>query len=272
MNNNAKIFCLCLHDNLYDTVLKLGYIPVGLGNDNFSKYWLRDNSGHNISDKNIYYGEHSFHYWLWKNKLDDIEDGSWIGFCAYRRFWQKDKKKINKVENFKNSIINKIPNEWNNYEVILGDKIYLDKIKWMKVLKYGKTALIRNPGVLFKKRRNIRFQFDMFHGSGVIDKAIDLLEENDKDDFARYIKTQNSYNQGNMFFCKSKKIMDQYYSAIFKWLSKCEKYFGFNLEGYGNIRLYAFLAERFMPYWFNKNAKVLEWPVLFYDLRNEKIK
>jgi hypothetical protein len=266
--NNAIIFCLCLHNSLLHEVKQLDYIPVGLGKDNFSNDWLRDLTGENISLKNMYYGEHSFHYWFWKNSLENIEEGKWIGFCAYRRFWQKNKKKLDEVSNFKDNILNKIPNEWQDFDVILGDKIYLDNVKWTKVIKYGKTALLRNPGAVLKKGRTIRFHFDMFHGNGVLDKALNLLNEEDKKDFKKYINENTSYNQGNMFVCKSKKIMRQYYETIFEWLERCEKVFGFDLAGYGNIRLYAFLAERFMPYWFNKNAKVLEWPILFHDLNN----
>jgi hypothetical protein len=36
------------------------------------------------------------------------------------------------------------------------------------------------------------------------------------------------------------------------WLDECEKIFGFNLDGYGKVRIYGFLAERFLPYWFKK--------------------
>ena len=81
-----------------------------------------------------------------------------------------------------------------------------------------------------------------------------------------------SLNQGNMFICKSKKIIKNYYSTLFEWLERCENVFGFDLKGYGNKRIYAFLAERFLPYWFNKYSNVKEWPIVFYDLRklNEK--
>ena len=40
--NNALIYCLCLHDNLYNSVKNLGYVPVGLGSKNFSDGWIRD--------------------------------------------------------------------------------------------------------------------------------------------------------------------------------------------------------------------------------------
>ena len=108
------------------------------------------------------------------------------------------------------------------------------------------------------------------HGDGLLDKAIDLLNKEDRDDFKSYVNTNNSYNEGNMFVSNSKNLMKQYYETVFPWLRNCENIFGFNLKGYAKIRIYAFLAERFLPYWFNKNAKVLEWPIVFYDLRNYK--
>ena len=170
----AKIYCLCLEDNLLDNVKNLQYLPVGLGANNFSDGWLTDNSGENISNKNPYYGEYTFHYWLWKNHLDNIPDDEWIGFCAYRRFWQNKNEKLQEKFQFQESILKNIPEEWENYQVILGDKISIDGIKWMKVFKYGKKNLLLNPGAIFKKNRTIKFQFDMFHGNGVLDKAIDL--------------------------------------------------------------------------------------------------
>ena len=107
----------------------------------------------------------------------------------------------------------------------------------------------------------------MFHGNGILDKAIELLNHNDKIKFYEYINNKNSFNQGNMFVTRSKKIMNEYYSVLFEWLEKCENIFGFKLEGYGKTRIYAFLAERFLSYWFKENTKYLEWPVLFHDLR-----
>ena len=109
----------------------------------------------------------------------------------------------------------------------------------------------------------------MFHGNGVLDKAIELLSDKDKQDFKNYIINNTSYNKGNMFICKSKKIINEYYKTIFEWLNDCEKIFGFDLDGYGKARVYAFLAERFLPYWFNKYVKTLEWPIIFNDLTSE---
>jgi hypothetical protein len=86
------------------------------------------------------------------------------------------------------------------------------------------------------------------------------------------LNNNSSFNQANLFICKSKNLVNEYYNTIFEWLEKCEKIFGFNLTGYGKIRIYGFLAERFLPFWFNKYANCLDWPIVFNDLTNEKFK
>ena len=267
--NKFNMYCLCLDNQLLKKVKNLNYIPVGLGDNKFDIEWLRDNTGNNISYKNKYYGEYSFHFWLWKNFFKDIKEDEWVGFCTYRRFWSNEKNLNKSKLKFEDKILKEIPKIWNNYDVILANKIYVDGIKWSKVIKHGKLALIKNPKSIFKNNRNIKFQFDMFHGVGIIDRAIEVLEKDERNDFKEYIYNNNSFNQANMFICKSNKILIKYYETIFKWLENCEKIFGFNLHGYGKIRIYAFLAERFLPFWFNKYANCLEWPIIFNDLRNE---
>ena len=72
-----------------------------------------------------------------------------------------------------------------------------------------------------------------------------------------------------MFISKSKDLIKEYYRTIFLWLNECEKIFGHDLKGYNKVRIYAFLAERFLPYWFNKNARTLKWPIIFHDLNKD---
>ena len=106
----------------------------------------------------------------------------------------------------------------------------------------------------------------MWHGNGNLDKAIELLDKNDREDFRKYTRQNVSFSEGNMFVCRSKKIMNDYYNSIFPWLERCEKIFGFNLNGYGKTRIYGFLAERYLSYWFNKYTRALSWPVIFFDI------
>ena len=102
--NNLKIYCLCIHDELLEKVKKLNYVPVALGENNYQQGWMRDNIGNNISHKNMFYGEYSFHYWIWKNKMDNFYDHDWIGFCAYRRFWLNEREMPNSELSFKDKI------------------------------------------------------------------------------------------------------------------------------------------------------------------------
>ena len=267
--NNLKTYCLCIHDELLEKVKKLNYIPVGLGEGNYKKGWLRDNTGKNISYKNKHYGEYSFHYWIWQNKMEIFNDKDWIGFCAYRRFWLEKRELTNSKLEFKDKILTQVPEAWKDYNVILANKMFIDDIKPIKIIKSGKLALLKNPKSIFKKGRNIKFHFDMFHGNGVLDQAINLLKNEDKEDFREYVNTNNSFNPANLFICNSKELMNRYYQTIFEWLSDCEKVFKFDLKGYGQMRIYAFLAERFLPFWFYKYARCLEWPIVFNDLREE---
>ena len=267
--NNLKMYCMCLHNGLYRTVKDLGYIPVGLGKENFSDGWLRDNQGENISEKNKYYGEYTFYYWFWKNKIDQIENGTWIGFCGYRRLWSSNKKIVSTPN--ENDLLKNAPEEWNNYDTILGQQFFINKMKPSKLVKHGLRSLLNNPSAIFEKNRNIKFHFNSFHGFGTLDKAIDLLHDEDREDFRKFTEQNTSYNMGNMFICKSKKIIKNYYNSIFPWLQRCEKIFGFSSASYGATRIYGFLAERYLSFWFNKYTKPLTWPIIFFDINKNKI-
>ncbi len=271
---NLSMFCVTLEPNHKKFIDELGYIPVGVGEKNFNdlKGCLTDNSGNNISEKNKNYGEYTFHYWLWKNYIDspELQDG-WFGFCQYRKFWSTNNKNLlpKTIDDLKPLTLKSIPESYKNFDVILGDPYYINQFKPMKFFKKGFKIILENPSLLFKKeKRNLKFHFDLMHGNKNLEKAIELLDDNNKKDFTDYVNSQVYFNPHNMFICKSKKLLKEYYSNLFPWLKKCESLFGFKeLRGFGKIRIYTFLAERFMPYWFQKNAKVKTMPIIFYDIR-----
>ena len=270
---------MCLNSHHLENLKKLNYIPVGLGKNEFSNEWLRDNTEDNISEKNSYYGEYTFYYWLWKNLLGKTSNGTWIGFSGYRYHWSKDNKihsdELNKIitkENFSKFILREIPNEWSNYDVILGEKMYVNNWKLSKILKHAKCKFFCNPKFFLKKNQNIKLHFDVFHGDGYLDKAISLMDKEERKDFQDFVLNECSFNRENLFFCRSPKIMDNYFKSVFKWLEKCEEEFGFNLDGYSLKRIYAFLAERYLSFWFQKHTKHLSWPIFFYDTNVNRIK
>jgi hypothetical protein len=276
--NNLNIYCLSIYPVQFNLFKKLKYIPVGLGKNNFSDDWLKDNTGNNISIKNPYYSEFTFHYWFWKNLIHTIPSNAWIGFCAYRRFWSNNDNlhsdeidKIINIKNFEQYALKEIKTNWNNYEVILGEEIKLNRIKLIKIIKNGGIkSIINNYKPFISGEMNIKFQFDIFHGSGNIEKAINILDKNEQNDFYNFVINESSFNRGNMFICKSKDIINKFYTSLFKWLFDCEKIFGFNETDYGKKRIYAFLGERYMSYWFKKYTIFKEWPIFFFDTKKNE--
>ena len=272
------LYCMCLNEHHLSNIKKLGYIPVGLGKSNFSNEWVKDDTGENISSKNSFYGEYTFYYWFWKNILPNVEKDKWIGFAGYRYHWSNNNNltsdeitKIVNKDNFDNFILKEVPKEWKNHDLILGEQWYVDNWKLMKIIKKAKKILLKNPLAFSKKNRSIKLHFDVFHGEGNLDKAIDFLDSNEKDDFRFFTQNNKSFNRENLFICRSKKLIDGYFSSVFPWLKKCESVFGQNLEGYAMKRIYAFLAERYLSYWFQKYGKPLEWPIFFFDTNKNKI-
>ena len=263
-----KMYCITIYDNHYDKIKQLGYVPVGLGKKIISKKFHQDNTGDNISSKNPFYGEYSFHYWIWKNEINNLND-KWIGFCQYRKYWSINnaKKEIKTIKELNENLLKNISSEYDKFDVILGEPLFINQFKLSKFLKKNFFKILKKPEYLFnKKQRTIKFHFDLMHGEGNLDKAILLLENNDRDDFNHFVNTEVSFNPHNMFICKSKEVLKHYYDTIFPWLARCEKKFGFDLDGYGLKRIYGFLAERFMPYWFKKYTKNTTLPIIFKDL------
>jgi hypothetical protein len=237
-----------------------------MGNNKFPNSWTLDSTGDNISSKNKYYDMYSFHYWLWKNYLDKLKNNEWVCFSTYRRFW-KSEKTFQESDQLKDKIIQTTPKEWQGYDTILTEPTDLSKIKISKLLKKGKKLILKKPSLLFKpQKRNIKFHFDLMHYEGNLNKALEVIDKKEKNDFTNYLNTNTSTNLWNLFCCNSTDLLNNWYESVFTWLFKCEKIFGFeNLQGYETGRLYAYLAERYLPYWFKKYSKTRNWPIYFYN-------
>ena len=107
----------------------------------------------------------------------------------------------------------------------------------------------------------------MHHGYGVLDEAIKLLNKEDRSEFDDFVSTRDKFNPNIMFVAK-KKILSKWFNDLFKWLFTCEKIFGLsNLKGYDQQRLYAYLAERYLSFWFKKYTKVKTCPWVFYNVK-----
>ena len=107
--------------------------------------------------------------------------------------------------------------------------------------------------------------FEYFAPCRLIERAIDVMDNKDKSEFKNFVSNSNEFNPHIMFVAKP-KIIDLWFKDLFQWLDNCEKIFGFeDLKGYETKRLYAYLAERYLSFWFRKYSSCLEWPYTFLD-------
>ena len=265
--SNLEIYCVT--DKELPFLEKSNYKLAGVGRSEFSSKYIKCDNLDNIYHKEKNYSELTFHYWFWKNQLPSKDDNTWIGFCQKRRFWRAEKNYTNDY-NILDVILKDTPDEWKNCEAVICEPIYLGT-KLSKLLKRGWKNVINKPSLLFShKEISVKIQFDMHHGHGVLDRAIDVMDIKDRDDFRNFVNTKNFYNPHIMFISK-KKTLNRFFQDQFDWLTKCEKIFGFDkLKNYDQTRLYAFLAERFVSFWYKKYSKSIEWPWVFFENKEKE--
>ena len=54
--------------------------------------------------------------------IDKLEDNKWIGFSHYKYFWKNTNNKYE--DQFHKNVLKEIPESWNEYESILGEKFF----------------------------------------------------------------------------------------------------------------------------------------------------
>jgi len=265
-----KTFCISIYNKNYSFFEKNNLTPVGLGNNYFSNEWINDKFENDISSKNTNFGEYSFHFRLWKDFLLKKKDYKWIGFCSYRRFWiNKNSLPPRSMEELSTSILKEAPTEWDGYDCILAEPIVLGKQKFIKLLKHNFKYIFKRPSLLIN-RCTIKDHFYLNHGSFFLDEAIKLLDESEQGRFQNYLNG-HEFNPHNLFICKNSTLLNSFYNKIFNWLFRCEELFkNFNLDTYGKKRIYGFLAERYLPFWFKENSKTLDWPYIYFDTNKFK--
>jgi len=269
-SKNLKIYCITSEEIKLLQNLNLKIIVGGAVNksQSFPKNWLLDSSEINISSKNESFGSLTSIYWVWKNEMGKYNKNTWIGISHYRRFWLKEKHdKIITLTNLNKNLLDHIPGKNLNYDAFVASPQNLQGYKLMKLLKKTPINIFKNPMILLdKKKHTINLHFDMFHLHDGLKKAASVMNTKQKNDFLSFVKTETELFSPYSIFILKKIKFDKLCSSLFNWIGRCENIFDVNkLEGHGQIRLFDYLAERYISYWIKKNTNFKVSPFLFFD-------
>ena len=206
-------------------------------NDDCKDYYLRDDSGDNISNKNDQFCELTGLYWIWKNVVSDDEI---TGLVHYRRYFTT-LAEYNEYR--KNGCMPHILSDIQIKNIVNADTIILPSA-------YKTISTLRNS---YKRCHNI---FDL-----------DVVETTIRQNFPEYFDLCKKVLAGhkgyyyNMFICTG-KILREYCEWLFSILFAVEnKLKSVERDEYQN-RVYGFLSERLLQIWILKRRiRIIEFPV-----------
>lgn len=202
------------------------YIPLQVGRAIHEDLgYIGDDTGDNISKKNIYYSELTGHYWIWKN----VTDAEFVGVCHYRRYLINEQEQV-----FTQKELQKL---LETYDMITTKKVLLPNPYYDG---YKATHHVEN-----------------------LDITARVIKELYPDYYDIYDKTIHSDETyfGNIMICK-KTLFDEYCEWLFSIFQEMEKFV--SVEGYDDYhkRVYGFISEILLLVYLRKNQfKVCECKV-----------
>lgn len=189
------------------------YMPIQVGAALHPKLDLgfqKDNEGENISEKNASYCELTALYWAWKNLPKDVE---YVGLAHYRRYFDINNKKIEKILN-------------NNRVIVAKPQIF--------------------PTNLFKDYAEQHNGLDLKETYQIIKESFPQY----KTSFEKTILRNNRLSPFNMFIMR-RELFDEFCTFIFGVLFELEK--RINLTNYNDYqkRIFGFISERLLNVFLN---------------------
>ena len=203
------------------------YIPLQVGAEEKKDLgYKKDNTGDNISSKNLYYCELTGLYWAWKNLNAD-----YVGLSHYRRHFTCSKKIPKKEED--------------KFKILLNEK---------QVNEILKTTDI----ILPKKRKYyIENLYDHYkHTMHIepLDETRKIIEEQCPEYLVEFDKLhkRTSAHMFNMFIMK-KEYLDKYCGWMFKILFELEKRVDPKQYDTFHARYLGRISELLLDVWINTN-------------------
>lgn len=222
--------------------------------------FIQDNTGDNISDKNLRFCELTSQYWAWKNV-----DSDYYGFFHYRRYlgfntsFSKNESVWGTLEEprFSDGLVKKYNLDDENIKSLIEQyDIVLPEIKDITTM----------PG----HSKNIRQQYA---SSGYLhEKDLDIMMDVLKEKYPEFYPYAISFMSGhksylnNMFIMK-KDIYNKYCEWLFDILFECDKRINYTNYSVEAIRTPGHLAERLLNIYIaylkdNNDYKIKELPTV----------
>lgn len=268
MNKDIKI--LVAHHKEYFTFSNQYFLPIHAGKE-ISKINIDmqgDNTGDNISAKNLNLNELTVLYWAWKNL-----DADYIGLCHYRRYFSSSYKfslthKI--IKHSINSFLNKV-----KIKSHLSNLEYTVKINNVPALikslnKFSKLLpSYCSPNIFYIAKpwiypnESIMEHYGKLHNK----KNIDILHTIISKFSPEYEVDFNIFFNGNkfspclMFLC-SKKWFNDYMEWLFKIIPEMEK----NISTKEDPRAIAFLVERLFNVYVTHKARINALSIKYFPI------
>ena len=245
MKNNIKIF-LSYHKP--SVLLKNDiFTPIHVGRSikksrsSFEENWLNENlvgddTGKNISKKNLNYCELTAQYWAWKNLPKDIK---YVGFMHYRRHL-----------NFTDTVF---PiNKWGLIEREFLDEDYirdfgLDENNIEQVMKKYDIVTVEKWDVTNAKSKS---NYDHYASSDskLHIKDYDLALKILKKKYPEYATSADKYNKSKYgyftnIFVMRRDIFDKYCEWLFDILGEVEKKSDISKYDFQEARIYGYISE-----------------------------
>ena len=213
----------------------VGRTPIFVGKGNNSQNFLQDNTGDNISIKNINYCELTALYWIWKND----KKSKFVSLEHYRRFFMPENSFIPKIIDPK-----ELKRYLNNNDVVTTKLFY----KGISVQEYYENTHIKSD--LLEVRNSIKT---------ICPEYIRTFDES---------LEQHGTAMLNMM-ALSKELFDEYCSWLFTILFDVEKHISINRRDSYQQRVYGFLSEIMLDMWISHNRlRTKRIPVFYLDERS----
>ena len=196
----------------------------------FPAYYLRDDTGDNITERNDLYSEFTATYWMWKNSNADI-----IGLNHYRRYFLRGGWL---------SYLFCMINPAKSYE-----RFILRKKDLCRLWRRGYNCIL--PKKQWRVERTLREEYTIHHTSELLD-AVERIILKDKTEYAgtfdRVMRQRENYQK--CLCVLNREMFNSYVKWMFDIFRSLED------EGFsGNQREFAYLGERLMNVWFEHNKE-----------------